>query len=145
MDYVKKLFKIAKIIDLKLKYAQDLADQDAVPLNYTSAQAGDIQSALGQGSPPTNFYSKAVENEIGQLLNTAKVSETAKVTILINVDSQLNCSYSVLLDPVTPANKTSAGALSKLLHQKYSSQMKKTLSEKGISVSDIVTANWFNF
>jgi len=123
-----KLNKLAKIFEFKMKYAQE-----------STAQAGDFEHVLKN----TNLWEKT--NDVAKLVQKAGVPDDASININIAVDKNMNVSYTVLVDPVTPAGSKSAISLSNLLKATFGDSMKKAFIASGLSVSDVVTFKWINF
>ena len=126
MDKFKKTLALADKFELKLSVAQAA----------TSAQAADVETAL----KTANVFD--VSDKVAPLLNDAKVPGDAKVAVSIVVDSHLNPTYVVKLDPANPA---ASAKLGQLIKGKFSAAMKKALVDAKLNVADKVQADWVHF
>lgn len=120
MKSLQKLAHLADRFELKMSLAQAPS---------FSAQSGEIEKVLRDANA---FPSPEA---ISPLLNTAKVPESASVTIRALIDPTLSVKFSA----VTMPNDISSGSLSKLLDSQFASNMAQALKKANIKVADTVT------
>lgn len=108
---------IMKSVDHLVKVAERFARKISLAQAQVSAQSGDIANALQAKGLLIS------SNDVGPLLNTAHVPETATVKIDLMVDSKLDAHFVVTTNPPDK----SAGILKTLLERKYGANMKLAL------------------
>lgn len=120
-----KILQLANKFEFKISQAQSMQ----------GAQAADIEEALKKAGVWIE------QNDIGPLLNNAKVPEDVSLSISIIVDHGLIVKFNVNSQPPSPSAKT----LEKILNANYSGKMSQALKNAKLSVTDTVTAKIAEF
>lgn len=128
MSYTRKVISLGKKIEQKL----------VITAQTMSAQPDEVEKVLANAG----LFGPNFDNtQVAPLLNAAGVPETAKVQTILHIDSNLNVTVIVHMDPL----HASQNVLGRLLKAKFGGAVSKALKDAHLTITGTLDVKWSTF